>query len=78
MDDDECGEQIANCQHGECVNLHGSLKCVCEPGYAGTLCDGKQLVHLAAYMRVCVYVCVCVCVCVCARACTLEKGAFSA
>lgn len=32
MDLDECAE-TGMCGNGKCVNIDGSFKCVCDPGY---------------------------------------------
>lgn len=43
-DVDECSE-TGMCDHGSCVNIDGSFKCICEPGYtlspSGKTCIGK-------------------------------------
>ncbi|KAJ8038277.1 Mucin-4 [Holothuria leucospilota] len=36
-DIDECSSNP--CQNGECVNKKDAFRCICDPGYEGTLCD---------------------------------------
>lgn len=39
LDIDECSVTQGICGHGICVNLNGTFKCYCEPGYTGLLCN---------------------------------------
>ena len=43
LDINECEENNGNCQH-QCVNIHGSFHCECNPGFQltvdGVSCEG--------------------------------------
>lgn len=50
-DIDECRELGPEaCFNGECINVHGSYKCECDPGSildnTGRICIGKSGLHL--------------------------------
>ncbi|XP_045760507.1 protein crumbs isoform X2 [Maniola jurtina] len=39
LDVDECALMPKICNHGVCVNMHGSYQCYCKPGYTGDSCE---------------------------------------
>ena len=48
VDENECAAEDL-CQNGQCVNVDGSFKCLCETGYtlsaSGKQCQGTKRLH---------------------------------
>ena len=53
-DIDECELQIDNCEQ-HCINIQGSFKCECRPGYTknGTKCQGKVAARFTVIINQC-------------------------
>ena len=46
MGTDDCGPETT----ATCMNTEGSYTCVCNEGYTGTMCTGKQITFSVIYI----------------------------